>query len=247
MEKLMYSRKEIRTFNGVSISIERFTEGELAKKEQRKIASEVLFLTANGFLRKNLNDPLFVADVNNHIIGAERLILARKIVDNSPVSFIVAKKTKAINLNFYELDGIIVDTMLQGSGLGQYLLLTDILESQQEAISLCTQSKRMRGMLSHFTSIDIDLSSKMANFKFLNSDHVIFGQIIKGLYVNSYLKGKSLYEDQIKFEKDAINDVSGMNWREGDALVLAGYLKDTWKLKKELENINFSFKPGFGN
>ena len=181
MEKILYPRKEVKILNGISISIERFTEGELTRSQQREIASEVLPLTGKGFLRKNFDDPLFVADVNNHVVGAERLVVVRKLVDNSPVSFIAAKKTRAIDLNFYELDGIIVDSTFQGSGLGRYLLLTDILESQQEAISLCTQSKKMRGVLLHVTSIDRDLSAKMAEFKFSGSDHTIFEYMGKEL------------------------------------------------------------------
>ncbi len=247
MERILYPRSEIRTFNGMSVEIKRYTCGELVPQEYASIAEEFRPLTGIGFLRSNFEDPLFVKDVNDHIIGAERLIVARRLMDNFPAAFIASKKVRALDLDFYYLSGIITHPNFRGSGLGHYLLATDLLEAKQEAIALCTQSKRMRGLLHKVASINYDLSVRMAANKFEGSKFMKVGNVIKGLYVNSFEGGKSLYEDQIQFEEIAIDDMSGMNWREGDSVVLAGYVNPEDKLREDVERIIPSFKPGFGN
>ena len=247
MERLIYPRSEIKVFNGVCVQIDRFTCGELDTENKKILAQELRPLTGKGFLRNNLEDPKFIMDVNEHIIGAERLIIVRKLMDKSPVSFIASGKLEALNLNFYYLGGIIVDPEFHKSGLGKYLLVSDLLEAKKDTIFLCTQSKKMRGLLGHVASIDYDLSIKMAEFKFQNSFHKRVGNVIKGLYVDSFIGGKSLYEDVNTFAKDAIDDISGMVWKDGDSAVLAGYLKSENKLKEELEKISPIFREGFGN
>ena len=221
MERLIYPRSEIKVFNGVCVQIDRFTCGELDTENKKILAQELRPLTGKGFLRNNLEDPKFIMDVNEHIIGAERLIIVRKLMDKSPVSFIASGKLEALNLNFYYLGGIIVDPEFHKSGLGKYLLVSDLLEAKKDTIFLCTQSKKMRGLLGHVASIDYDLSIKMAEFKFKNSFHKRVGNVIKGLYVDSFIGGKSLYEDVNTFAKDAIDDISGMVWKDGDSALLA--------------------------
>jgi hypothetical protein len=226
MEKVSIQPDEIKIFGGVGIKIHRCLREELSAEEVAALSLELAPLAREGFMRFNLDSEL-LDDVSEHVDHAQRIVVARRMADSVPAAFIVASEQIVLGLRLYYLNGIIARPDLQGKGVARYLLVRELLDTENEAIAFTTQNKQMRGVGGHVTNYDIDLSAKIAGIHFPEKERT--GNIIKSLY----REGKSLYDDK-EFERRAIDDVPGMDWRIGDALVLAGLIKERQALAQEI-------------
>lgn len=178
------------------------------------LAAELTPLTGKGFLRFDLQSRELSEDVFNHVVYAPRLIVARD-PEGKAVAFIASATMTIENINFYHLGGIILDPSLQHSGLAFRLLREELLTTHAEAIVFRTQSKKMLGLALKVSDLDPELTIRVAP--------IVYPENLDG-YINHgvYRGGHSLYEDEVKFENDAIDSI---NWRNGDSLVIAGWVK----------------------
>lgn len=178
------------------------------------LSLELTPLTGKGFLRYDLHSNELTEDVANHVVMAPRLIVVRN-KDNEAVAFIASEIKNIEGLIFYHLGGIILDPSLQGSGLGLTLLRTELRKTQADGIVLRTQSKKMLGLTEKVATLDPELTLTLAKIAYPeNLDH----SVNKGVYRG----GHSLYENEELFAKDAIDTI---DWRSGDSLVIAGWIK----------------------
>ncbi len=212
-EKSGWHNKEI-SINGKNFTVEKNTNLERESKSQKlALAEELTPLTGKGFLRSDLMSEELQEDVANHVVESQRLTVIRN-KEKEPVAFIAAEVTNIDGQNVYHLGGIIVDPSLQGSGLAKLILTDELLETKADILILRTQSKKMLGLASKLATLDAELTLHFAKLIYPEK---LDGFINKGVYRN----GQSLYEDELQFAKDAIDEI---NWRAGDSLVVCGWV-----------------------
>lgn len=207
-------RTEIIRIKEESFSIEHCEDTSVLTLEQRtKMASELTPLTGEGFLRFDLNSDELTEDVANHVITAPRLIVARNN-EGKAVAFIASATSTIEDILFYHLGGIIVDPSLQGSGLGLKMLQDELKTTRAKAIVLRTQSMKMLRLTAKVAQLDDDLTRAVAPIVYPTN---LDGIVNRGVY----RQGRSLYENEEQFAPTAIEWI---DWRNGDSLVVAGFV-----------------------
>ena len=180
------------------------------------LATELTPLTGKGFKRFDLHSDELSLDVSNHVVAAPRLTVIRNEAREA-VAFIASALIEINGVNFYHLGGIILDPSLHHSGLGLEILTKELVETRAEAIILRTQSMKMLGLAKKVANLDETLTLAVAPIVYpFNLDGVVNRHI--------YRDGHSLYEDEASFAPEAIDWI---DWRAGDALVVAGWVKTT--------------------
>lgn len=207
-------RNETFRINALELSLESCEDTSKLDLEKRiSLAKELTPLTGKGFLRFDITSQELAEDVFNHVVYAPRLMIVRNR-ENLPVAFLASSTKKIDEQMVYDLEGIIVDPTLHGSGLGLKLLKEELLRTKADILILRTQSKKMFGLASKVAILDAELTLHFAKtFYPTNLD----GFINRGVYRG----GHSLYEDETAFAKDAIEEI---DWRAGDSLVVCGWV-----------------------
>lgn len=178
------------------------------------ISQFVTPLTGKGFLRVDLSDDQLKLDVKNHVVNVPRFLLTTNSLTNEPLAFVASEVLDIEGMSFYHLGGIIIDPDFQGIGLGTKLLESELKKIKPQCIVLRTQSKIMYSLAAKVSRISEELAYKVAPTVYPNN---LDGNINRGVYRN----GHSLYEKEEDFAHYAIDTI---DWRNGDALVLAGYV-----------------------
>jgi|SRR3989338_38303 len=201
---------------GQNFSIESCIDTSIISYNQRSgLAAELTPLTGKGFKRFDLHSEELSLDVFNHVVTAPRLIVIRNEAREA-VAFIASALMEIDGISFYHLGGIIVDPNLHHSGLGLKILTKELVETKAKAIILRTQSMKMLGLAKKVATIDEALTLAVAPKVYpFNLDGVVNHHV--------YRDGHSLYEDEESFTHEAIDWI---NWRAGDALVVAGWVKN---------------------
>src|SRR3989344_5487056 len=177
------------------------------------LATELTPLTGKGFKRFDLHSDELSLDVSNHVVTAPRLTVIRNETGEA-VAFVASALIEIDGISFFHLGGIIVDPSLHHSGLGLRILTKELIETKAKAIVLRTQSMKMLGLTKKVAYIDEALTLAVAPIVYpFNLDGVVNHHV--------YRDGQSLYEDEESFAPEAI---SWIDWRAGDALVIAGWL-----------------------
>ena len=180
------------------------------------LATELTPLTGKGFKRFDLHSDELSLDVSNHVVTAPRLTVIRNETSEA-VAFVASALIEINGINFLHLGGIIVDPKLHHSGLALRILTKELVETKAEAIVLRTQSMNMLGLTKKVAILDEALTQTVAPIVYpFNLDGVVNHHV--------YRDGHSLYEDEASFAPEAIDWI---DWREGDALVVAGWVKTT--------------------
>lgn len=205
-----------KEFGNESLTIERYVSTkEIPEEEMIRLAAELTPLTGEGFMRFDPMSDELHKDVANHVVRAPRLIVVRDR-NMEAVAFIASAVIDIQGLNFYDLGGIIVATRFQGSGLAEYLLRDELRETLAKGLVLRTQNRRMLGLAQKVAEVDDDFAAKIAPFT--HYTHNLEGSVNRRVYRG----GHSLYEDEVRFAPKAIDWI---DWRSGDALVVAGWVK----------------------
>ncbi len=200
--------------NGVKFSIEKNSEFKSVEISKRKsIAEELTPLTGKGFLKSDLHSQELTLDVFNHVVFSPRLTVVRSS-ESTPVAFIASDIRTIDDQQVFELGGIIVDPTLHGSGLALRLLKDELLETKADILILRTQSKKMLGLANKLAVLDSELTLHFAPYIYPGN---LDGYINRKVYPGQH----SLYEDEESFANDAIEEI---NWRQGDALVVCGWV-----------------------
>lgn len=210
-------RNERLEVAGNIYSIESCVDTEKIPYQQREdLAIELTPLTGKGFKRFDLHSDELSLDVSNHVVTAPRLTVIRNEASEA-VTFVASAPIEIDGISFFHLGGIIVDPKLHHSGLALRILIKELVETKAGAIVLRTQSMNMLGLTKKIATIDEALTLVVAPIVYpFNLDGVINHHV--------YRDGHSLYEDEESFAPEAI---SWINWREGDSLVVAGWVKTT--------------------
>lgn len=195
---------------------------------RERLSGEVTPLTAEGFMRFDPKNPKLYEDVKRHVLDSERFLIARDEM-GKPLCYLASEVRACSNLNFYHLAGIMTAEKYQHSGLAAYLLATDILSTEADYLILRTQSEKMHGLARKMAELSSGIALQFAPYFYPKN---LEGQICRGVYQN----GKSLYEDEEKFARDAIK-FPDVDWRRGDSVVLAGNLKSDEELHELLNKI----------
>lgn len=221
-EKSLPTPKETREFGGQIFTLESYPNFiSLSEEKRLAVATELIPLTAQGFMRFQIDDEI-KNDVLNHVARAPRLRILRD--NNNEALMFIASAVIDLPEPVYYLGGIIVSPSLQGFrdkigiSIAQSLLQEDISSTNAQLIALQTQSERMRSLASKLADLDPKLAISLAPLirPGLNLD----GDINRRTYRGGYC----LYDDIDRFSQIAIKDL-GFNWLEGDAKFLVGYLK----------------------
>ncbi len=200
--------------NGQNFTVEKNSEFKKVDISTRKqLANELTPLTGKGFLKTDLHGDVLTKDVFEHVFYTPRLTIVRNN-ENSPVAFIASEIRTFDDQRLFELGGIIIDPILQGSGLARRLLSDELLETKADILILRTQSKKMLGLAAKLSTLDAELTLHFAPYIYPKN---LDGYINRKVYPNQ----RSLYEDEEAFAKDAIEEI---NWRQGDALVVCGWV-----------------------
>jgi len=207
-------RNEKLEVAGQIYSIESCIDTSRIPHQQRvDLASELTPLTGKGFKRFDLQSKELSLDVSNHVVTAPRLTIIRNEAKEA-VAFIASALIEINGISFYHLGGIIVDPTLHHSGLGLKILTNELVETEAEAIVLRTQSMKMLGLAKKVATIDEALTLTIAPIVYpFNLDGLVNRHV--------YREGHSLYEDEESFAPEAI---PWINWQNGDALVVAGWV-----------------------
>lgn len=210
-------RNERLEVAGKIYSLESCIDTEKIPYQQRvDLATELTPLTGKGFKRFDLHSDELSLDVSNHVVTAPRLTVIRNEASEA-VAFVASALIEIDGTSFFHLGGIIVDPTLHHSGFGLRILTRELVETEAKAIVLRTQSMKMLGLTKKVAVIDEALTLTVAPIVYpFNLDGVVNHRV--------YRDGHSLYEDEESFAPEAI---SWINWREGDALVIAGWIKTT--------------------
>jgi hypothetical protein len=116
----------------------------------------------------------------------------------------------------FNLHGIMIDPLLQGKGLGRLMILAEFDLLHPEVIILTTQSINMYKLAQKVCFLSDQLAIEMARAR-----KNIEGQVVRG----AYRGGNSLYDDIERFAPYAI---PWIDWRAGDALVVAGFVRKVY-------------------
>lgn len=210
-------RNERLEVAGKIYSLESCIDTDRIPYQQRvDLAIELTPLTGKGFKRFDLHSDELSLDVSNHVVTAPRLIVIRNETGEA-VAFVASALIEINGISFLHLGGIIVDPELHHSGLALRILTKELVETKAKAIVLRTQSMKMLGLTKKVAILDETLTQTVAPIVYpFNLDGVVNHRV--------YRDGHSLYEDEESFAPEAI---SWINWREGDSLVVAGWIKTT--------------------
>lgn len=192
--------------------ISEYTPSAMNEQEIGSLADELLPLTVEGFMREGITDQLR-QDVVHHISGSERVVVAR--LSGEPNAYVCASFCPTAEGLLYHLEGIMVASNYQGTGLAFCLLARELRIFRPQFLGFHTQSARMAA-----------LGSKLASFD--AEDAVRYGATIDtrnqaGVIDVGRYGGKCLYGDENRFSGQAIDYI---DWRKGDALVFIGRVGD---------------------
>ena len=194
------------------------------------VAAGLAPMTAAGFL-KELTESV-IADVENHVLGVDRL---RVIVGDHSGSAVVPIAFSASNVRrvstyhpndktLFQLGGIIVGRSYQDEGLGRKLVQDELVQTVADLLGFHTQSLHMLALGHHISDYDFSLSSGLAEeMGTPDSEVVMLGKRPSVIHIGRY-GGKSLYGDQMRFSRQGMR-IKGLNTRNGDAVVYVGKVK----------------------
>lgn len=210
------NRTEKKEVNGDIITIEHYVPALEQPEDVRfQFAVELTPLVAEGFMRSDPNDQELFQDVVNHVATAPRLLIARNSRGEA-IAFIAADILEIEDTLFYDLGGIITSAKMQGSGLALDMLKGEISETKVDGLVLRTQNMRMYKLAAKVATLSNDLAAEIA-------PHTHYTKNLDGcINHGAYRDGHSLYEDEKRFAPQAIDWI---DWRSGDALVVAGFVK----------------------
>jgi len=186
---------------------------EIPEDESLSIARDLTPLTAEGFMQNTteLTEAL-IQDVRNHVCGSERLVVAYRA--GMPCAFICSSLIEVDEGLLYHLEGIIVETALQGNGFAEEFVNEELQKTRADLIGFHTQSKKMFCLGKKIA----DFSTGLAHMYGPTIHSVkMVGGVDKGRY------GSCLYGDIERFRPDAIEEI---NWMNGDALICIGSIKN---------------------
>lgn len=222
-ERNINQSRETREFGQETFTLEIYPDFlSLDEQERQNIAMELVPLTAEGFMRFQIDDEI-TQDVLAHVATAPRLRLLRNS-EGQAVMFIASAVIDLENFPVYYLGGIIVSSSLQGLkdkngvSIAQSLLEEDINSTNAILLALQTQNERMRTLASKVSTLSEELTQQL--IAIIRPDLQLDGDVNRKVYRNGYC----LYDDIERFDKIAIKD-EGFNYLEGDAKFLMGYLK----------------------
>lgn len=195
--------------------IQNHAPAEMTAEELEILARELTPVTGRGFMRENIYSDELFRDVHAHISEASRLIIARS---SGKVSSYIASAVSDTEMGkLYHLGGIICEPQYQGSGIALKLLKKELVDTQAQYLGFHTQSKRMH-----------KLGYRLA---FLNiSDSESYGHLIgsvnqQGIVDEARYGGLPLYQ-QPESIQIAIDDIEGLDFFKGDALICVGPIRN---------------------
>lgn len=207
------NRKEIIDLKGNIHTVEVIMHPtKMDSEAQGQLVSELTPVTGRGFLRKDIHSQELYNDVAQHVIDCERLIVIR---NKDEVSLFIAASIKKQNgVTIYHLEGIIVEPEFHGTGLAYIALKNDIEVCSAKILAFHTQSLRMFRLGQKLADITEQESLKYASL--INTRNQ------QGVVDVARYGGQSLYENIVEFAHQAIPN---LNFKNGDALICAGFVK----------------------
>ncbi len=204
---------ELKDRCGTGHTVRFYDPQSISFDERERILAQLTPLTGLGFMRKDIYSNELYRDVENHVLGSERLVIGR-IHENISVYIVSDLKTLPSGERIYHLGGLICDPKYQHSGISEYLLRLEVFQNESDILAFHTQSELMR-----------KLGLKIAYLNPSDSLHVaslIGTKCQDGIVDKGRYGGKCLYEDSERFGPIAIKEI---DYLAGDALICAGPIK----------------------
>jgi len=206
-----YLQKGIAVKNGgLCHQIERLTPSLLDGETRNSLIRRLTPLTGMGFMRDDIYADELYRDVEEHVLGAERLVLA--ILGGEINAFIAAAlRTLSTGEVVYHLEGIICHPDYMNTGLAKKMLVDDLSLTHPHLVAFHTQSESMKRLGLKVADLNEQDALRVASLIGTRNQD---GIIDRGRY-----GGKCLYGDVERFGPTAIQ---GINYLAGDALICAG-------------------------
>ena len=196
-----------------SITISHADPRTLSATEVKRLSRDLLQVYEGGFLLTPTADPSQIIkrldDLTAHLGGAQRVLIARS--EGGPVGFLCSRLLDLSVGKTYHLQGLVCHPSVQGQGLGQLLLETDVSQSNAAYMYMHTQSMKMFRLFSRVAAQSEEVARMLAP--------AVTDSKLDGLVARERYHGRCLYGDVEAFTKFAL---PGINGAQGDAMFVAG-------------------------
>lgn len=167
-------------------------------------------VTGRGFLRYDVEGNSLRQDVENHVLGCDRLVIC--MCEGEVSCFVAASLREFGEFAVYHLEGVIVEPQFQSAGLALLVMKEELVETSADILAFHTQSIKMVRLGNKLATLNRQLAIEVADLIHTSNQS---GAIDIGRY-----GGQSLY-DNPTFAEVAIKS---LNWQNGDALICAGWV-----------------------
>ena len=213
-KQISFPNLEILDRTGSMHAITHHASEEMTVDQLAELARELTPITGQGFMRDNIYGDELYRDVHDHIAHAKRLVIARSAIGGKVSTYIASAVIETEMGNLYHLGGIICAPEFQGAGVAEKLLRQELQVTKAHYLGFHTQSRRMQG-----------LGYKVAFLNIADSEHlaeVIGSKSQLGIIDKARYGGQPLYQNQNEAQTIAIQDIEGLQFDQGDALICVG-------------------------